>query len=135
MGQSLEGILDALCMSSTQSEWMGCDIMAKWVRHIFRGKRKDGTYFVMSGPAYRGLALVRIEKGMYALVHMRTGLRVITIEGEYSDVRKFGAAIADLAEWETFETPEEAIAEEGLANRIKAIASFYSFDDHNEANQ
>lgn len=103
--------------------------MAKWVRHFFRGTRADGSYFVMSGPAYRGLALVRIEKGVYYLTHMRSGNHLHTIEGDYADVRKYAETIADLTDWEALETREAIMASPGLADRVRGVAALYNVSD------
>lgn len=103
--------------------------MAKWIGHFFRGHREDGTFFPMYGPAYRGLALCRISKGTYALTHMRTGARVITVEGDYASVRKLSEAVAELADWDTLESREAVLAVPGLPDRIAHLASFYSSED------
>ncbi len=106
--------------------------MAKWVRYFFRGTAADGSHFPMSGPAYRGLALVRIEKGVYSLTHMKTGLRVNTLNGDYSSVRKFAEAVAELTEWDALETVDAIMAVDGLAVRIRALAEFNHFEDMGE---
>jgi hypothetical protein len=106
--------------------------MAKWVRHFFRGTAADGSHFPMSGPAYRGLAIVRIEKAVYSLTHMKTGLRVNTVNGDYPSVRRFSEAVAELIDWDQLSSVEEIMAVEGLDGRIRAIAEFNSFQDVGE---
>lgn len=44
--------------------------MAKWVRHFFRGN-KTGDF--ISAPAYKGIALVKINTGLWSVMHVKTG--------------------------------------------------------------
>lgn len=99
----------------------------KWETHFFKVNRGFANESTAAGVAYGGLAMLKIagRKDTWSLTHMRSGLRVIEIEGPLKEVRRIGAAIADLVDWPAYENGKEiAAAHPGVAQKIAAIAEF-----------
>lgn len=99
--------------------------MAKWVRHFFRGNK---TGHFISAPAYKGIALVKINTGLWSLMHVKTGTNIIKADGDYHEVRRFAEAIADLTDWNALTTIEQANKVSGLTDRIKGLVELFSSD-------
>lgn len=107
--------------------------MAKWETCIFKMKLNDGGTKTACGPAYKGLCLVREKKGRWRLMHMRSGVGVTSLSGDYHAIRRISVDIANLMDWDTFTTSEDIVAVPGLDKRIDAIVRSAIGEDLMEA--
>lgn len=88
---------------------------------------------MVSGPAYRGLALLRVETGVWSLTHMKSGLRITQVEGDYTTAKRFCEAIADLTDWDAINSTEDAVAIPGLLARMRGIFELFGSDEAGHA--
>lgn len=107
--------------------------MAKWERTFFRMASQNVNRPMVSGPAYRGLALLRVETGLWSLTHMKSGMRITQIEGDYSGAKRFGEAIAELTDWDAIDTADDAAAIPGLLDRMRGVFELFSGNEAGHA--
>lgn len=111
----------------------GADLVAKWISLLFPFTDSEGKKHPAYGPCLRGLALLKVKKGHWSLTHMKSSARIVYIEGDYADVRRAATDIANLADWDEYETREQVMAVPGLAERVKAILLSAAGEDEREA--
>ncbi len=107
--------------------------MAKWITLIFPLTDSEGKRHAACGPCLGGLSLLKVKTGCWNLIHIKSSAPVVTLEGNYGDVRRVCADIVGLADWEQYDTRKQIMAVPGLAERVKAVILSASGEDEMEA--
>ena len=100
----------------------------KWQSLIFGINNGENKRTPVIGTAHKGLALVRIETGLWKIFHMNSGRGIMSASGNFQDVKRYTEAIAALTDWEALKTQEDVLAVPNIVARIRGVYNAYADD-------